>query len=396
MSRRCLPHTSNRSAIILRLLWAVATVARPWGCCARARGSEIASQALACIVTTIAALCVSFGFSANDACATDAVPASPALPAAVRDVPSHKAAGLELKDASSPILAHPVPCPTICSQLWAVSTRCLTAEDACRGRFVPQVSRFECNCGWIDSSWEEFQAADDPRRVTTIFIDGNGTDERRADRDGRAVYRLLAQSACSRQPVRFVIWDWPADRVRGTLRYDAQVKACRTSVEAYFVAHFVNLLDPEARVSILGYSFGARVTAGALHILAGGDLDGRRLRERQLRDRSSMHTVLLAPALDNYWLLPGNRNGLALSQVDRLLMTFNPCDRVLQFYPVLSCGPEALGYTGFAGVSQLGPDRERLWQMNISGIVGKRHDSYEAFESPAIMARFRSVLLFEK
>jgi hypothetical protein len=371
MSRRISSRYGYQSATLLRLYWIAAT------------------------------LCTLFGLSASRALATDAVPITPASAitirdVTVRDVTVRTTVGPELKGASDAIPSDASVVPAVTSQLWMVSTRNLSANHACQGHFNPQVSRFACNQGWLDSSWDDFQAAEDPRLVTTIFIDGNDTDAYRADRDGRTMYQLLTQSPCSRQPVRFVIWSWPADWVRGTIRNDAQVKACRTSVESYFVAHFVNKIGPEARVSILGYSFGGRITAGALHVLAGGNLDGRRLKERHPRDRSLLQVMLLAPALDNDWLLPGKRNGLALSQVERMLLTFNPCDRVLQFYPVLSCGPDALGYTGLAGPSQLGPDRERLLQMNISGIVGKRHDSHVAYSSPSLMARVRSVLLFEE
>jgi hypothetical protein len=335
--------------------------------------------------------------------ATDAVPVGPFNGVTIRDVSIQELPVLKATDPQLPALAPVAPiAPSEASivesdsQLWMVSTRHLSTADACQGRFDPQFARYDCQGGWTKSSWQEFAAVDQPGLVTTIFIDGNGADEERADRDGRLAYKLFAQSGCSQQPTRFVIWSWPADRVRGGLKYDASVKACRTSVEGYFLAQFLDRIDPDSRVSLFGYSFGARVTTGALHVLGGGDLDGRRLNHVHPAQRLSMHAVLLAAALDDDWLLPGHRNGNALAPIDRMLITVNNCDRVLHFYPVLSCGPEALGYTGVASSSQLGADREKILQIDINSFVGKRHYIHEVFESPALVTLFRNVLLFEE
>ena len=82
--------------------------------------------------------------------------------------------------------------------------------------------------------------------------------------------------------------------------------------------------------------------------------------------------MLLAAAIDSDWLLPGHHNGLALSWTEQMLITRNPCDRVLRWYPRVSRGrgPEAMGFVG----PLLCNGADNVEAVDVSGSVGKSHD----------------------
>jgi hypothetical protein len=108
--------------------------------------------------------------------------------------------------------------------------------------------------------------------------------------------------------------------------------------------------------------------------------------------------VLVTAALDNDWLLPGHRNGKAMSQVDALLLVNNSCDRVLKRYEVLyhrRSSRQALGYTGLA-VHCLPPvDAAKVRQIDACCQIGKEHGIENYYCSPSLVAAMREYLLFE-
>ncbi|MBN1588815.1 MAG: hypothetical protein JW888_04810, partial [Pirellulales bacterium] len=244
-------------------------------------------------------------------------------------------------------------------ELWIINTRC---APSCGEQQVQQAEidyqRFDPKQGWIDADEAAFIDTGSADVPTSLVIHGNQVDSCDAIREGRYLYRLLCRAAEDR-PFRLVVWSWPATRIRGRIRRDVQIKAAQSDVEAYYLARSVDRMNADVPLAMMGHSFGARVITGALHILAGGELAGRALKDRKNRPKRAVRVVLIAAALDNGWLLPGWRNGLALQQVDRMLITQNSSDRVLRWYPRLygRRGPEALGFTGPACPAQLGENR---------------------------------------
>ena len=260
-------------------------------------------------------------------------------------------------------------------QVWLISTRrAPRGRDALQRDSRLEYSRLGPDSGWLEADREAFLASDDPAVPTCFFIHGNRETYPSAIQTGMVTYRRL--KACRPEsPVRFVIWSWPAARVCRNNRQDVQLKACRSDTESYYLARCLDRVRPDVAVSLVGYSFGARVITGALHIFGGGQVAGRGLAEPARADRAPLRVVLVAAALNNDWLLPGRRNGLALGQSERVLVTQNGCDPVLRFYPRLygRRGPEALGFTGPACPSRLGNEREKIELLGVSCSVGKDH-----------------------
>ena len=287
------------------------------------------------------------------------------------------------------------PQPRALDQLWLVSHRGLgcNVEQQVEELKVWRYDREKC---WVRSDLAELQDADDGNLVTTIFAHGNRIDSCEAFTEGWDVYRTLVRCADER-PVRFIIWSWPSAKIRGPIK-DARIKACRTNLSAYYLAWFVDRLQPDEPVSLWGHSFGARIVTGALHLLGGGQLAGRRLVERAHEKRDPMHVVLIAAALDSDWLLAGHAHDRAMSQVDRMLLVNNSCDALLKRYRLIdhrrSCR-QALGYTGLSSCWMDSDAWSKIEQIDACCQVGRRHTLVGYLCVPRLMARMRNVLLFE-
>jgi len=271
-------------------------------------------------------------------------------------------------------------------QVWLLSTRQAPRQGNLEAADEPikywrhsgnqQSGNQQCD---FNQRWEPALAKDlieqtDPAVPTVVFIHGNRSNLNDAVSGGWPVYRHLQRCAEGR-PFRFVIWAWPADRAGRGVRDDAQIKACYSDAQSYYLADWLAQLGPNSSVNLVGYSFGARIVTGALHLLGGGQVAGRSLASETNRKHGPLRAVLVAAALDADWLLPRRRNGLALSQVDQLLLTRNSRDPVLKWYPLMKGrgGPEALGYTGPVGRGQLGSQREKIEVFSIANSVGRAH-----------------------
>jgi hypothetical protein len=262
-------------------------------------------------------------------------------------------------------------------QVWIVSTRCEPHDDGLDPS--PQClrySRLDDDCQWSPSDAETFHAGDDPAIPTVVFIHGNRTNAAQAVKKGWYVYEVL-RSAGAYRPFRYVIWSWPAERVCRGASADTRVKADYSDVESGYLALWLDQLRPGVKVSLIGHSFGPRIITGALHLLAGGEVNGQTMPQETATawkdgKRNPVRVALLAGAIDVDWLSPGGCHGLALSLIDRALITANDCDRVLRYYPRIygRGGPQAMGFVGPAGVDGV----ETVEVIDVSCTVGKIHD----------------------
>jgi len=257
--------------------------------------------------------------------------------------------------------------------VWLINTRCAPMSNPVGGESQILYSHLSADKKWVSADQAAFLAADDPAVPTCMFLHGNRCSHTRAVQTGWDVSQKLKLDA-PEKPVRFVIWSWPADQIRG-LRRDVQVKACRSDVQAYYLAQLISRINPKVRLGLIGYSYGARTITGALHMVAGGEFDGRSLPAAPV-ERTPVRAVLVAAAMPNYWLLPGRQNELALGQAERVLVTRNCNDPVLRWYDRMygRGGPQALGYTGPASPSRLGEEREMLETLVLDCSVGRNHD----------------------
>ena len=271
------------------------------------------------------------------------------------------------------------------SQMWLInSRRAPCSVDG--GADAAQLEYWRLGADqWSLATQESFLAADDPAAPTVFFLHGNRSDEADVVREGCQFHQVL-QCQSPDQALRYVIWSWPADRITGRARFDAQIKAARTDGQSYYVAQLLGRMNPRVPVCLVGHSFGARVITGAMHLLSGGEIAGQRVaRENPVVQRALMRAVLVAAAEDFDWLAPGSCHGLALSQLDRVLITVNQADPALKHYSLLygRGGPEALGCVGPAW----GADGTKMELLDVSCSTGKTHkwDCYSA--DPNLLGR---------
>ncbi|MEQ8849541.1 hypothetical protein [Botrimarina sp.] len=241
-------------------------------------------------------------------------------------------------------------------------------------------------CSWRTTGFDPLVASLDPSAPLIVYVHGNQIAPHDARRRGLQVYRSLVRCASDERPLQFVIFSWNSTKVPGLLR-DYRVKAERTKPVAWQLAWVIGRFPEGARVGMLGYSYGARVTSGAAHLLAGGSLDCLRYEgEGCLPCRlASVRGVFLAAAYDACWNSRRSYHGRALDTLDDLLVTTNPRDPAMRFYDLLRRGtdPDATGERGPRGLDSEQASRVCLW--NASRSVGRSHDLEEYLCVPGLM-----------
>jgi hypothetical protein len=278
-------------------------------------------------------------------------------------------------------------------QVWLINTRCLGCPPA-NLTDTPKLDvwRHDARAGWKQASVAAFLAAQSAERQVCVHMHGARTDHGEAVPRGLELYRRVTSGA-PEAPISFVIWSWPTSPAGRPLR-DLRAMASRSDSDACYLAWLLARLDPHTRVELFGFSYGARMATGALHLLAGGSLLGRSLPRNDQPERTPINAVLWTPALNNDWLLPNNYHGRAVECLDRMLIVYNPCDRAMSRYHLVApcgCG-QGLGFTGLAGRAQLGKVQQRIEQWNGSGDLGSEHSFYNHMYSTRIMQMTREAL----
>jgi hypothetical protein len=172
------------------------------------------------------------------------------------------------------------------------------------------------------------------------------------------------------------------------------MKAHRTELAGYCLAWVLTQFPESQQVSLLGYSFGARIATGAMHLVGGGELSGRMLPPHPVTTCNT-RVVMMAGALDDSWLRPGGYHELAVSHLDYLLNLYNRCDPILKRYHRLyKCSQAtAIGYSGMY-TGDLGEAAERIGQQDVCRVVQHTHEVFNYLRNPCITQRIRDVLLW--
>jgi hypothetical protein len=234
---------------------------------------------------------------------------------------------------------------------------------------------------WQSSDLAGFLAFD-PSVRTVFFVHGNQITPGDAKHDGLEVYRRLMCYGANDARIRFVIFSWPSAKVAGPLR-DFQIKAARTGPAGIQLAWLMDQMPAETPVSLLGFSYGARIVTGGLHVLAGGDLGGSGLPEHAHSNRAPVNAVLMAAAMHACWLGEGQYHGLALSQVDRVFFINSRQDPAMRFYALSVPGPGGPQAMGLCGPMCLSAEQAaKVYNRDISGYTGSRHHLYLYLSPP--------------
>ena len=185
----------------------------------------------------------------------------------------------------------------------------------------------------------------------------------------------------------------PALRCGVQLR-DVRTKANRTDLAGYCLAWVLTRLPETQHVSLLGYSFGARIATGAMHLVGGGELAGRTLPPHPTLSGNT-RVVMMAGALHNSWLRPGGYHELAVTHLDYLLNLYNCCDPVLKRYHRLykHSHATAIGYAGMY-TRDLEELAQRIEQQDVCDVVQSSHSVNNYFVNRCLLERIRDVLFW--
>ncbi len=278
-------------------------------------------------------------------------------------------------------------------EVWVISSRHL-GWPSCESDPPPlKFWRWDCDRDkWSKVSCDEFLAGDSATVATFMYVHGNRIDSWQAVDLGWYTYDAIVQRGDNDRPVRYVIYSWPSTRICGSQLNDLRYKANRTNADAYYLAWVLSQIREDVPVSLMGFSYGARVISGALHMAAGGELCGQKLPPEAPRRRHNVRSVLMAGALHNYWMWPGCFHGKALEATDEMLILSNSCDKVLRRYHWLFKGdkPAALGVTGLSWYDKTG----RVAELDCCCCVGETHDSLLYLNAPNLAKRARRYVMW--
>ncbi|WP_145260700.1 hypothetical protein [Planctomycetes bacterium Pan216] len=132
-----------------------------------------------------------------------------------------------------------------------------------------------------------------------------------------------------------VAFDWPSHRIHSFEPSDSEEKWRRSLIAGYHLALLLTALPEEARVCLLGQSYGGTVVTTTCHLLAGGTIAARRkgpvgaIEDR--RPDLRVRVISVAAAFCRHWLVPGRSSGGHSRGVRRISTTSNSRDRVLRF-----------------------------------------------------------------
>jgi hypothetical protein len=275
------------------------------------------------------------------------------------------------------------------------STFCDTLDwqrIACRRYIAPAGER--CR-RWINVPIEEFYTADDSSQLTLVYVHGNRVDPGEDIAEALDVYRALTECTPNLPPIRLVAFSWPTSATRGLAR-DFRLKAQRADPAGLHLAWVLARLKCDVPVALVGYSYGARVVTGGMHVLAGGSLCGHGLPAPA--NLENVHVLLIAAAIHQEWLLFGQRHGMALEAVDRLILINNACDPAMRFYHLLTRERQlvALGRFGLPYASAVARVSDGVYQFDACRQVGKRHaQEYYLSARPLVWQAAQPLLRFE-
>lgn len=274
---------------------------------------------------------------------------------------------------------------------WLISTRqlgCTNGAFPATGPALRYWQRVENQGSWQPRTHADFIAASQEIRETWIAIHGNRANAQEAVSYGAQVSNSLLPGHKSGVPLRTITWSWPSDQIRGLVA-DVRTKAARTPSESFYLGWLVNQMPAPTPVVFVGHSFGARISTGAMHLLAGGALHGMALAGYE-PGRHLSRGIFTASAIHNNWLLPGCPHGRALDQAESILFINNSCDPALKRYRFIDHSrPEAIGYCGALIDAAR---RHKVKQLDACGSVGKTHDANIFMRAGSLIGSMRMFL----
>ena len=256
------------------------------------------------------------------------------------------------------VLSFAFAVPLVGDDAWFADTRSGTVA----------FSRLKTN-SWQASTDQEFLETFDPAVPLVVVVHGNWMSHTEAKHYGKLFHAISRDMG----PHRLLVWSWPSEKINCRVRRDLQIKASRADTQSEHLSALLHSLPADSKVSLVGFSFGAKLICNTLQHRVDQP-------EHPLRIR----TVLLAAGMDRASLQPGRQYGDALPATESMLVHINHLDSKLRFYPLLyGCGgPEAVGKEGISRYGMSAESKAKIKSVDVSRLIGAEHgfmDSLKAF-----------------
>jgi len=259
---------------------------------------------------------------------------------------------------------------------WLVSTR---PSKQSFGRecpvFCPRIQRID-HCGCIQgSSLAELAQSITPGVPVCISIHGSFVSQQDVINEEPLMNRWL-ETASGGHSFHQINFSWPSSYpILPTIKCDSTYLGRRAARNGWYLAEFIRYLPPECPICLVGHSHGCRLISSALHLMAGGSVQGKihpwsRVNGRRIR------VIFTAAAIKHDWLNPGERYGRALCSAECILNLRNRHDPALLVYPLRHpFSGKSLAISGFTD----GDRRElqgwstRVADYDVTHLIGCRH-----------------------
>jgi len=242
-----------------------------------------------------------------------------------------------------------------------------------------------------------FNASLAPGTPVCFVVHGSFTDWNSMFTDCVPLFSWIRSAAPSRA-MNVVFYTWPS---AGPLTYephiDVAVLGKRASFNGVYLGDLIARVPPGHPICIIGHSHGARMTAAALHLLGGGEVEGTHLTNFPPPDQR-IRAVLVAGALDHHWMDPGQRFGLALCRTECLMYLRNDHDIVLTFYPLRKIfSRRALGESGLTrrDHERLGYLNSKVVELDVTNMVQLGHVWNHYYTHPELASAIEPFVYFD-
>jgi esterase/lipase superfamily enzyme len=264
------------------------------------------------------------------------------------------------------------PAASHCSgdDVWLVSTRHL--PGICR---LPVSANVLVEHRSSDGRWQRSETAAllaAAERPLVVFIHGNRYGSADARQQGLQLARQMSSCRPAAGSARVVIFSWPSEQ-QGILLKDGRAKYDRAHADAHYLAWLLGQIEPTRPVAVVGYSFGALISLGALNDLVTAEQSGRSDIQPWMHRPAPTNFVFIAPAVRCDALAPRGPYRSAVECIHRLTLVINSRDDALRFFPLLDhdLRADALGYVGMP--RRWLPSQLDFTATDGAAIVGKSH-----------------------